>query len=133
VSDRQNLAIAIVASFVFGLSGGAIAAFALIGALHAGGPPPLSRGPDGPQARLGGGPPIERQLARRLDLTEEQRVRVHEILERLRPRYAAVHESTRVEIENVLTPEQRERWLQLERQFRGFRAPRRSRGRGSGF
>jgi Spy/CpxP family protein refolding chaperone len=133
VSDRRNLVIAIVASFVFGLSGGAIAAFSVIAALHAAVPQPFPRGPEGPQPRFGGGPPIERQLARRLDLTEDQRVRVHEILEHLRPRYAAVQESTRAAIEEVLTPEQRERWRQLERQFRGSHLSDRPRRRGSGF
>ncbi len=125
MSERRNLAIAVVASFVFGISGGALGAIALIAALRASGPP--WPGAPGPGPRFAGRPPIERLMAEELDLTEAQRERIEVILDRARPRYAAVQESTRAEIERMLTPEQRERWRDLERRFRG------PRGRGGRF
>lgn len=127
MNDRRNLVIAIIASFVFGLSGGVIASIALITFLH-GGPrfdAPAPPAPPGP----GMHGPLQRMLAEELDLTDEQQARVEEILARTRPMYAAVRESTHAEIERLLTPEQRRRWRDhLEHEFRrGRRAPRRQR------
>ena len=77
----------------------------------------------------------------RLDLTAEQRAEIRAILERRRPetdsilrlampRLGAIMESTRAEIREILTPEQRKR---LDAMMPGRRGPRGPRPRERGF
>ena len=62
-------------------------------------------------------PPMERLVTNQLDLSDEQRAAVERILDSARPRYAAVRESTRIQIDRVLTPEQRAKLKELETRF----------------
>ena len=138
MSERRNLVIAIVVAFVFGLAGGVAGALGTIALTHHGRPPfgdherigrdgPGRGDRPGPRGRRGGGRPgMERVLDRQLDLSDEQRARIEAILDAARPRYAAMRESTRVEIDRVLTPEQRTRLKELEDRF----PERRRRGAG---
>jgi len=133
VSERRNLIIAIVVAFVFGIAGGMIGTLGTIAAMHHGGRPVFSHGeridreggPRGGRIRgERGRPSPERMIFRQLDLTDEQRTRIEEILDSARPRYAAVRESTRAEIDRVLTPEQRAKWKELEERFPARRRER---------
>lgn len=137
MNERRNLVIAILVSFVFGMAGGVAGTLVTIGLTHGGRVPFLTAGrpherPDGPGRRPGdrgvrgerGRPRMERVLHRELDLTDEQRARIEAILDGARPRYAAVRESTRAEIERVLTPEQRTRLKELEERFPARRRER---------
>lgn len=137
MSERRNLIIAIVVAFAFGIAGGVIGTLGTIAVVHHRGGPFLAgdrhpsdrpgRGPGAGGRRTGerGRPMMERVLHRQLDLSDEQRARIEAILDAARPRYAAVRESTRVEIDGVLTPEQRTKLKQLEE---SFPARRRERG-----
>ena len=131
MSERRNLVIAIVVAFVFGIAGGMIGTLGTIAAMHHGGRPFFSHGKrvhveGGPRGVRGerGRPSPERMIFRQLDLTDEQRTRIEEILDSARPRYAAVRESTRAEIDRVLTPEQRAKWKELEERFPARRRER---------
>jgi Spy/CpxP family protein refolding chaperone len=138
VSERRNLAIAILVAFVFGVAGGMVGTLATVALVHHGRGPifsgephpggPFGHGPGwrGERGRPGrpGRPGMERILHRQLDLTDEQRERIEQILDDARPRYAAVRESTRMEIDRVLTPGQRTRLKQLEDRFPARRRER---------
>lgn len=130
MSERRNLVIAIVVAFVFGITGGVIGTLCTIALAHHGGGRPHmdgdrhpGRGGTGDSGRVGrrgrgpGRPGMERVLDRQLDLSDEQRARIEAILDAARPRYAAMRESTRVEIDRVLTPEQRSKLKELEDRF----------------
>jgi Spy/CpxP family protein refolding chaperone len=82
------------------------------------------------------GPMFERLLFRQLDLSDQQRVEVREILERSRveadalrremgPRLQTMNRQTAEAISEILTPEQREKMEELmarrQRRQRGFR------------
>jgi Spy/CpxP family protein refolding chaperone len=127
MTARAQLVIAIFAAFLFGTSLGAVAGFGVARLVQ------TRAFAEGWRERRG--PPPERdrtmmiRLHRGLNLTTEQRERIHEILEGSRPRYAAIRESTRAAIESELTPEQRERWSELEERFRDQRGHRRMRMR----
>lgn len=130
--ERRNLVIAIVVSFLFGISGGVLGTIGTVAVLHhRGGPPPFlhGRGPGGPgdhdvmRPRDRRRPPMERLIHRQLGLTDEQQDRIDRILDDARPRYQAVRDSTRAEIDRVLTPEQRAKWKEIE-----SRLPARRRG-----
>jgi hypothetical protein len=112
---RSQLVMAMVAAFLFGISGGALGGFAvstLMQRQHRGGPPPGHRIM---RFQLGG--PMTRDMARQLDLSPQQLERVHAILSASGERYAAVRESTRSAIERELTPKQREEFRRLEKRF----------------
>jgi Spy/CpxP family protein refolding chaperone len=89
-------------------------------AFMAGGPG-FERGERGGPGRMGRGgegrPPMERIVTRHLDLSDEQRATIEGLLDAARPRYAAMRESTRAEIERVLTPEQRTKLKEFEERF----------------
>ncbi len=141
MSERRNLIIAIVVAFAFGLAGGMLGTLGTLAVVHHtghssvfgerhGGRPGgdrsferRMRGPGGPRARR---PGMERMVLGELDLTDAQRTRIEAILDAARPRYAAVRESTRAEIDRVLTPEQRAKLKELEERF-----PERRRGGGA--
>lgn len=138
MSERRNLLIAILVAFVFGIAGGVIGTLGTIAvAHHQGGRPffaggggrhdhgPMGRGPRGARGpREHGRPRMEAVLDRELDLTDEQRARIEEILDSARPRYTAVRESTRAQIDRVLTEEQRAKWKELEERFPARRRQR---------
>ena len=131
MSERRNLVIAILAAFVFGMTGGVVGTLATMTVARHHGHMPGMRGDHGARHREGGvrrgEPGQDRMLAmldRHLDLSEEQRTRIEGIVESARPRYAAVRESTRAEIERVLTPGQRAKWKELEEQFPARRRER---------
>jgi Spy/CpxP family protein refolding chaperone len=132
VSEQRKWILGILAAFIFGIAGGAVGAVGVVAFLHhRGEPPPFMAGgpgfgphgpggPGGPRhMRLGGErrPPMERIVIRHLDLSDEQRATIEDILDAARPRYAALRESTRVEIDRVLTPEQRTKLKEIEDRF----------------
>lgn len=132
MSERRNLVVAIVVALVFGLAGGTIGTLATIALTHHGRGPflggdrhPGHRGGDR-QRRGPRRPRMENVLDQKLDLSDEQRARIGEILDAARPRYAAVRESTRARIDRVLTAEQRTKLRELEERF-----PARRRDRGT--
>ena len=137
MSERRNLVIAIVVAFVFGIAGGVIGTLGTIAIVHHHGGGPFFGGPRHPGEHAGDwrrdrGPgrpgrpvrPGPERLLRQLDLTEEQQTRIEAILDAARPRYAAVRESTRAEIDRVLTPEQRTKLKEIEDRFPGRRRSR---------
>ena len=138
MNERRNLVIAIVVAFVFGLAGGMIGTLATISIVHHHGGGPFFAGGRHPGERGGGdwrrdrgpgrpgrpGRPGPERVLSQLDLSEEQRTRIEGILDAARPRYAAVRESTRVEIDRVLTPEQRTKMKELEERYPGRRRSR---------
>ena len=116
MSARTSMILALVASFLFGATAGAIGAFVTVHAVaehHHGGPPKFGHGPRPMMGRLGS----------RLELTPDQKQRFNQILDRSHGRMSALRESTQVELEQVLTPAQRERWQQMEHRMLRFRPP----------
>ncbi|MBI4538981.1 MAG: hypothetical protein HY704_05655 [Gemmatimonadetes bacterium] len=108
----------------------------------AGGPPFRGPGmgpPSGRPGRMGGPLGLTEMLAERLDLGDEQERKLEAILERrravsdsileqMRPRLQAQLDSTRTEIREILTPEQREEFDRYAeegrlRLFRRMEAP----------
>ena len=82
-------------------------------------------GPGGPGGPAGGGP--ERHLERLshvLDLNDEQRERMRGHMERSRGEFDGVRDSLEARIARELTPAQRERWKQMQREFPGRGARR---------
>jgi Spy/CpxP family protein refolding chaperone len=138
VSEQRKWILGILAAFLFGIAGGAVGAVGVVAFLHhRGSPPPFMAGgpgfghggpglgPGGPRhmgLRGERRPPMERIVTRHLDLSDEQRATIEDILDAARPRYAALRESTRAEIDRVLTPEQRTKLEEFEDRFP---APRR--------
>jgi hypothetical protein len=59
-------------------------------------------------------------LERELKLTDPQHHAIESVLERSRTEFEAVRESTHARIDRVLTPEQTERWHQMERRPPGM-------------
>ena len=83
-------------------------------------------GPDGPRP----GPRGVERLVRELDLDDEQRRQVREVMARSQERIHRVFEESRGEIREILTEEQRQRFDEMRRE----RGPRMQRGRpGRGF
>lgn len=136
MNERRNLIIAIVVAFVFGLAGGVTGTLATIAIAHHHGGRPIFAGGrhpgDAGEWRRGRGPgrpgmrgrPGPERVLNQLDLSAEQRPRIEEILDAARPRYAAVRESTRAEIDRVLTPAQRAKLKELEDRYPGRRRSR---------
>ena len=60
-----------------------------------------------------------RHLDRRLDLTDAQRAQVERILERGHTRIRGEVDATNAEIERVLTPEQRARFVRMRMRLHG--------------
>jgi Spy/CpxP family protein refolding chaperone len=113
MNGRSGLVIALVAAFFFGCTAGALGGFlASTWVLRSQGPryhgpPPPGRFEDR----------VRQDIERRLGLTDDQTRRFHRVLERSRSRYRAVRESTRQELETILTAEQRERFRKLESRY----------------
>jgi len=126
VSEQRKWILGILAAFLFGIAGGAVGAVGVVAYLHhRDGPPPfMAGGPGsgrGPGRHMGprgeGRPMMERIVTRHLDLSDEQRTTIEGILDAARPRYAAVRESTRADIDRVLTPDQRAKLKEFEDRF----------------
>ena len=129
----RGLVIAIVAAFIVGCSIGMVGGIVFARfVLH---PPhfavgfrgPGAGGPGRPGGPHGHGPMLD-MLERSLDLKPDQRARIERILEESGRGYAVVRESTHAAIERELTPDQRDRWRQVEERFlrerrRGFGRP----------
>jgi hypothetical protein len=149
MNGTRGLVIAIVATFVVGLSVGLVSGILL---MRFAGPhgPRFARmpaggtemrmdredGPGGPEGRgrRMGAPGRSRTilpfLERALDLTPPQREQIREVLDRARAEHEAERESTRVAIQRLLTEKQRAQWRALEERYqetwrgrRGRRAP----------
>jgi len=120
---RSQLVVAMIAAFLFGISGGAIGGFAVSTLMQQhqrwDGRPP--RGGRHPIMRFEIGGPMARDLERQLDLTPAQSERFRVILMESGPRYAAVRESTRAAMERELTPKQREKFREMEHHFVRYR------------
>lgn len=129
MSEQRKWILGILAAFIFGIAGGAVGAVGVVAFLHhRGSPPPFMAGgpgfgpgsPGGPRhmgVRGERRPPMERIVTRHLDLSDEQRATIEDVLDAARPRYAALRESTRAEIDRVLTPEQRKKLKEFEDRF----------------
>ena len=130
MNGTRGLVIATAAAFVVGCSVGLMGGMLFmrfVGPGHGG--PMFARAP--------GRPPFERRgprhdglmpmLERSLDLSPTQRERIVAQIDRARRQQAAVRESMQVGIERELTPEQRERWKQMEDRFERSRRGRWSR------
>ncbi|MBI4552558.1 MAG: hypothetical protein HY710_09855 [Candidatus Latescibacteria bacterium] len=100
---------------------------------------PLFFGPRGPgmEDRMRGR--LTNRFAEELKLTPDQRTKVDRILEQsgqkmralrrevIRPRFEAIADSTRMEIEQVLTPDQKVKFRQLTQKMKQPPPPRRGR------
>ncbi|MEK7331073.1 MAG: hypothetical protein AAB113_09745 [Candidatus Eisenbacteria bacterium] len=147
MNGARGLVIATAAAFIVGCSVGLMGGilfmrFAapgphggpMFGAMRGPRPPIFGQGgrggPGGPGGPgMPGGP--ERMmpwLERTLDLSPAQRERIVAVLDRARHEQVAVRESVQVWIERELTPEQRERWKQMEERFERSRRGRWPRG-----
>lgn len=132
MNGTRGLVIATAAAFIVGCSvglmGGILFVHFVAPRLHGRSEFGTERG-FGPPGRGGRGP--ERmlpELDRALSLTPEQHGRILTALDRARDEQVAVRESVHVWIERELTPEQRERWKQMEERFERTRRGRWSRG-----
>ena len=134
MNGARGLLIATAAAFIVGCSVGLIGGILLT---HFGGPRlhdrlmPGGGGPGRFERRLGPGPPegMLPRMARELDLSPEQHDRILRQIDRARAEHAAARESMHVWIDRELTPEQRERWKEMEQRFeRSRRGGMRSRG-----
>ncbi len=140
MSEQRKWILGLVAAFLFGVAGGTVGALGAVAFMHhRQGPPhfsargghefeagsPRGRRERGNRGAPGRGgmrrPPMERLVTQHLDLSDEQHTTIEGILDAARPRYAAVRESTRVQIDRVLTPEQRARLKEFENRFPGDR------------
>ena len=138
MNGARGLVIATAAAFIVGCSVGLMGGilfmrFAaprphgepMFGAMRGARPPFFDRGergmPGGPERMMPG-------LERALDLSPAQRERIVAVLDRARHQQVAMRESVQVWIERELTPEQRERWKQMEERFERSRRGRWSHG-----
>lgn len=126
MNGNRGLIIAIAASFIVGCSVGLMGGIAFTHWMgHGPGPgfgrggrPPFMerRGPGGP-----GGPSRgERMftyLSREVDLSPEQSKRIEALIDHARRQHEAVRESTEAALDRELTPQQRARWRELEKEM----------------
>ena len=131
---RGQLVIALTAAFLVGSSVGVLggivfARFVLLPhhamfADHAGPGPGFGPGPGAGPGPGGDFPPggPERHLARlsrALKLSDEQRERLAAVMEQSHGEFDGVRDSLEARIARELTPAQRERWKQMQREFHG--------------
>ena len=130
---RASIIIALVATFLIGASLGLMGGI-MFGMNHRGPRPPWSVGERGRRSpgTFGGSERrvmrhtiVMPQLREALDLTDAQAARIEPMIEETHKAMGAARESLETRIGRVLTPEQRERWRQLQAS-RGF--PAQSRG-----
>jgi uncharacterized membrane protein len=140
MNGTRGLVIAIVAALLVGFSLGMVSGivfmrFAWPGRPHLtafphaspGAPGSGMRGPGGPLDGMGPGRLLA-HLEAALDLTPEQRQAVLETLRQAHEQRVAMHESTRVAIERVLTEKQLADWRKMENLYQHDRREGRERG-----
>lgn len=135
MSPRAAILVGLLAAFLFGTTAGLVGGFLLARSAGPGFGPFAGAPRSGGQRfeRGPGRPPraVMKYVEHELGLTPEQSKLFRAALDRQRERMDAVHDSVRAEMGRVLTPEQRERWRQLDEKWR--RDGRRGgRGRGAG-
>jgi uncharacterized membrane protein len=126
MNGTRGLVIAVIAALLVGFSLGLVGGIVfmrfawpgrphLVAFPHAlpGGPGPRAQGPAGPPEGLGPGHLLT-HLEATLDLTPEQRQAIRETLRQTHEQSVALHESTRVAIERVLTGKQLAEWRKME-------------------
>jgi hypothetical protein len=124
VNGNRGLIIAVAASFIVGCSVGLMGGIVfthLVGhgpGFGRGGAPPFMerRGPGGP-----GGPERRERMftymSRKMGLSPEQSKRIEALIDQARRQHEAVRESTEAALDRELTPEQRVRWRELEKEM----------------
>lgn len=125
--NRPAVVLALVATFLIGVSLGVLSGFFLSTAFHR--PPPRfagmrERGFGGPGMRERAEGSVGRvrlrhtlvmpRLREALDLSDEQVATIAPLVDEAHRAMGAARESLRVRIERVLSPGQRERWRELE-------------------
>ena len=122
MSPRAAILVGLLAAFLFGTTAGLVGGFVLARGTGPGwGPFAGAPGPGGPRFDRGMPRPpraVRQFVERELQLTPEQSEQFRAALERQRARMDAVHDSVRAEMDRVLTPEQRERWKQMDAKWR---------------
>jgi hypothetical protein len=124
VISRGALVVAILSSLLFGATVGLLGGVLFSHLMHNRGPHAemFRRGPWGhrpmPMPGL-----IMQHLERELNLNNAQHRAIETLLEQSRTEFEAARESTHARIERVLTPEQLQRWHQMERRPPGTEAP----------
>jgi hypothetical protein len=142
---RNGWLIALAAAFLVGCSAGVMggilfARFVLhpqhapfMAPMHMGGPgadhgpgPGGPGGPGGPDGPPGPGGPQRHlaHLSQALGLSDQQRARIAPLLEQSRGQFEALRDSLEARISRELTPEQRARWQQMQRELPGRGARR---------
>jgi len=123
VNGNRGLIIAVAASFIVGCSLGMMGGIVFThllghGGFGRGGPPPFMerRGPGGPSG------PERRErmftyMTREMGLNPEQKQRIEALIDKARSQHEAVRESTEAALDRELTPEQRARWRELEKEM----------------
>lgn len=135
MNGTRGLIIATAAAFIVGCSVGLMGGILFMRLGGAGmhdGFMPGGRfgGPTRFERHVGPGPPegMLPMLGRELGLSPDQHDRILRQIDRARMRHGAVRESMHVWIERELTPEQRERWKEIEERFDRSRRGSRTRG-----
>jgi hypothetical protein len=140
MNGTRGLVIAVAAALLVGFSLGMVSGivfmrFAWPGLPHLGVPIHAGPGGPGPGWRGAGGPldgpgpgRLLAHLDHALDLTPEQHEAILEHLQSARRQRVAMHESTRVAIERVLTEKQRTEWRALEKVYQHDHRGRRGAG-----
>jgi len=116
--NRAAIIISLVATLLVGASLGLMGGVAFEHRIHWGGHGPWPGGPPRPARPEGGRRPVSEVLARlqhELDLSPEQLKRIEPIVTESRRTFEAARETLRSRIDAELTPEQRERWRQMQR------------------
>jgi hypothetical protein len=131
--SRGALMVAMLSALLFGATVGLLGGVAFAHLMHGRGPhrEAFHRGPWGRRAMPMPGL-IMLHLERELNLTDPQHRAIESVLDKSRTEFEAVRESTHARIDRVLTPEQLERWHQMERRPPGMDVmpPSDSRGKG---
>ena len=123
MNGTRGLVIAIAASFIVGCSAGLMGGILfthLMGAHrwgHERSPFGRHEGPPGRGGPRGPAREMLPYLSRELDLSAEQQQHIQVLIDRARQEHQAVRESMEVWVGRELTPEQRMRWKDLERQM----------------
>ena len=117
--SRGMLVIAMLSALLFGAAVGLIGAMTFTHLMHGRDSHRefFHRGPRGRRPMPTPGL-IMLRLEHELKLTDSQHRAIESVLERSRTEFEAARESTRVRIDRVLTPEQQERWHQMEMERR---------------
>jgi Spy/CpxP family protein refolding chaperone len=121
VNGNRGLIIAVAVSFIVGCSVGLMGGIVFTHLVGHGPGPGFGRGmehrgPGGP-----GGPERRERMftymSRKMDLSPEQSKRIEALIDQARSQHEAVRESTEAALDRELTPEQRARWRELEKEM----------------